>query len=71
MRIRMLLVATGFAFALALVQYPTPTAAYPKCNVKDCTKLSNTYSRSEIEGACRAMDGISTGTQAQSGGYAA
>ena len=61
----MLRVATGVAFALAPFLSPEPTAAFPKCNLPDCTKLSGTHSRAETQNACDAAGGIATGTKTE------
>jgi len=70
MRIKPMLVAISFAFAIAPILCPETTSAFPKCNVPNCGALSGKHSRAEIHTACEKAGGIETGTTATSGGYA-
>jgi hypothetical protein len=70
MRISIILAAIGFAFSIASALLPATADAFPKCAVKDCARLTNSPSRSELHAACDEAGGIATGTNTRSGPYA-
>jgi len=67
MRVKIALIVSGFAVAIAPGLWPETVSAYPKCNVAACEKVG-THTRADVKTAC-AGAGIEYGQNAQSGSY--